>query len=317
MASQFQLYILSCRCSILRQMIAGDSAIVYHASPLVAGPHVSPGNQRKADIEIHDVQPNDTGTYVCEVELFMINRKGRGNGTQLLVLEAPRTQGPRFLSYWTLRYIIFGMACLLLATVLLIVNKACRKQEQLGPCSQLSIDPAQDASDWRWPRGVHGEEDSLPRSLDDDDAGPTLENPDIRVPSGTKREDGLQGRDEEEDAEEPGREENGKNTEDQEKKADDDRSNGNSVVPREAPDQGRKAKNGDTLTERHAPGGTWLTKVRSFLKDSLSLNRESYGRRGETVQEEGGERLGGNREVTRRNEERGYKRYNLIYTKIP
>ncbi|KAJ1134470.1 hypothetical protein NDU88_000922 [Pleurodeles waltl] len=85
-------------------------------------------SQRKADIEIHNVQSNDTGTYFCEVELFMINRKGRGNGTQLLVLQAPRTQGPRFLSYWTLPYIIFGKACLLLATVLVIVTKACRKQ---------------------------------------------------------------------------------------------------------------------------------------------------------------------------------------------
>ncbi|KAJ1153725.1 hypothetical protein NDU88_006483 [Pleurodeles waltl] len=163
-------------------------------------------------------------------------------------------------------------------------------------CSRLSINLAQDASDWCWPRSVHGEENGLPRSLDDDNAGTTLENPDIRVPSGTKSEDGLQGGDEEEDAEEPGREENGKNTKDQEKKADDDRRNGNSVVPREAADQGRMVKNGDTLTDRHAPGGTWLTKVWSFLKDSLNINRESYGRgggegrcwrMGGTVQEEG------------------------------
>ncbi|KAJ1173673.1 hypothetical protein NDU88_005499 [Pleurodeles waltl] len=103
-------------------------------------------------------------------------------------------------------------------------------------CSRLSFNPAQDASNWRWPRGVHGEEVGLPRCLDDADAGTTLENPDIRVPSGTKREDGQQGAVEEKDAEEPGREENGGNTEDQEKKADDDQRNGNSVVPREAAD---------------------------------------------------------------------------------
>ncbi|KAJ1162948.1 hypothetical protein NDU88_003412 [Pleurodeles waltl] len=123
---------------------------------------------------------------------------------------------------------------------------------------QVLLDPAQDTSDWRCPRGVHRVEDGLPRFLDDDD-GTTLQNPDIRVPGGTKREDGLQGG-VEEDAEEPGREENDENTEEQEEKADDDRRHGNSVVPREAAKQGRKEKNGDTLTDRHAPGGTWLTK---------------------------------------------------------
>ncbi|KAJ1188761.1 hypothetical protein NDU88_005518 [Pleurodeles waltl] len=153
-----------------------------------------------------------------------------------------------------------------------------------------------DASDWRWPRGVHREGDRLPHSLDNDAAGTTLENPDIRVPSGTKREDGLQGTNEKEDTEEPGREENGENTKDQEKKADDDRRNGNSVVPTEAADQGRKGKNGDTLTDRHAPGGTWLTKVWSFLKDSISINRESYGRRGEGRDSAGGGRRAACRE---------------------
>ncbi|KAJ1200577.1 hypothetical protein NDU88_004400 [Pleurodeles waltl] len=90
-------------------------------------------------------------------------------------------------------------------------------------------------------------------------------------------------------------------------KEDDGRRNGNSVVSTEAADQERKERNGDTRTVRHAPGGTWLTKIRSFLKDSIIINQESYGRRGGAVQEEGGERLGGNREETRRSKERGYK----------
>ncbi|KAJ1177517.1 hypothetical protein NDU88_002772 [Pleurodeles waltl] len=126
-------------------------------------------------------------------------------------------------------------------------------------CSRLSSNPAQDSSDWRWPRGVSREGDCLPHCFDD--ASTSLENPDIRVPSGTKSEDGLHAAVEEKDAEEPGSEENGGNTEDQEKKADDDRRNGNSVVPREAADPGRKGRNGGTSTDRHAPGGTWLTKV--------------------------------------------------------
>ncbi|KAJ1204527.1 hypothetical protein NDU88_008304 [Pleurodeles waltl] len=149
-----------------------------------------------------------------------------------------------------------------------------------GVCSRLSMNPAQDASEWRLPRGIRKEKDGLPGSLGNDDPGTALENLDIRVPSGTKREDGLQGGDEE-DAEKPGREENGKDTEDKEKKADDGTRNGNSVVPTETADQERKGRNGDTLTDRHAPGGTWLKKVRSFLKDSILTNRESYSRRGE------------------------------------
>ncbi|KAJ1101364.1 hypothetical protein NDU88_006432 [Pleurodeles waltl] len=146
-------------------------------------------------------------------------------------------------------------------------------------CSRLSINPAQDAYDWRCPRGVHKEDDSLPRCLDDE-AGTTLENPDIRVPAGTKREDGLKGG-VEEDAEEQGREENAESTGDREEKADADRRHRNSVVPRGVAEQGRKEEKGDALTALHAPGGTWLTKVRSFLKDSLKINREGNDRKGE------------------------------------
>ncbi|KAJ1083839.1 hypothetical protein NDU88_003994 [Pleurodeles waltl] len=163
------------------------------------------------------------------------------------------------------------------------------KTALVSPCSRLSINPAQDASDWRCPRGVYREDDGLPCFLDDE-AEITLENPDIRVPAGTKREDGLQGEVVEEDAEEPGREENGESTEDREEKEDADRRHGNSEVPRGAAEQGRKEENGDTLTARHAPGGTWLTKVRSFLKDSLNINWEGNSRRGEGRDSAGGGR---------------------------
>ncbi|XP_078518437.1 uncharacterized protein LOC144783222 [Lissotriton helveticus] len=46
--------------------------------------------QQKADVEIHNVQANDTGTYICEVELFTNNSKGCGNGTHLLVQEGKK-----------------------------------------------------------------------------------------------------------------------------------------------------------------------------------------------------------------------------------
>ncbi|KAJ1119550.1 hypothetical protein NDU88_007735 [Pleurodeles waltl] len=117
-------------------------------------------------------------------------------------------------------------------------------------------------SEWRLPRGVHGEKDGLPCYLGNEDAGTSLGNPDIRVPSRTKREDGLPLRNEE-DAEKPGRKENGKDTEDEERKEDDDsRRNGNSVVPTETADHRGTERNGDTRTDRHAPRGTWLTKIR-------------------------------------------------------
>ncbi|KAJ1100469.1 hypothetical protein NDU88_005555 [Pleurodeles waltl] len=146
----------------------------------------------------------------------------------------------------------------------------------LSYCSRLSFNPAQDASDWRWPCGVPKDEDGVPRSLDNDEADTFPENPDIRVPSETKREDGLHTAVEEKDEEEPGNAESGR-----QKKADDDRRTGNHGVPREAAYPGRKGRTGDTPTDCHVPVGTWLTKVQSFLKDNLRVNWESYGRRGE------------------------------------
>ncbi|KAJ1163518.1 hypothetical protein NDU88_003976 [Pleurodeles waltl] len=140
----------------------------------------------------------------------------------------------------------------------------------------ISAEYPGDASDWRCPRGVQEDEDGVPRSLGNDEADTFPENPDIRVSSDTKREDGLHTSVEEKDAEEPGSAESGRP-----KKADDDRRTGNHGVPKEATDPGKRGRTGDTLTDRHAPEGTWLTKVRYFLKDNLRVNRESCGRRGE------------------------------------
>ncbi|KAJ1101082.1 hypothetical protein NDU88_006156 [Pleurodeles waltl] len=143
-----------------------------------------------------------------------------------------------------------------------------------------------DASDWRCPRGVHKGDSGLPHFLDDE-TGSTLENPDIQVPAETKREDGLQGG-VEEDAEEADSEENAESPGDREEKEDADWRHGNSRGPRGVTEQGRKEETGDALTARHAPGGTWLTKVRSFLKDSLKLNREGNNRKGEGRDSAGG-----------------------------
>ncbi|KAJ1160672.1 hypothetical protein NDU88_001166 [Pleurodeles waltl] len=152
---------------------------------------------------------------------------------------------------------------------------------------RLSSTPSQDASVWRCPRGTHKGDEGWPRCRDDE-TGSTLENPDIRVPGGTKSEDGLKGG-EEEDAEEADSEENTESPgEKKEEKEDANRRHWNSGVPRRVAEQGRREENGDMLAARHAPGGTWLTKVRSFLKDSLKINREGSDRRGEGRDSAGG-----------------------------
>ncbi|KAJ1099593.1 hypothetical protein NDU88_004692 [Pleurodeles waltl] len=130
--------------------------------------------------------------------------------------------------------------------------------------------PSQDASDWRCPRSAHKGDDVLPRCRDDE-TGSTLVNPDIRVPGGTKREDGLKGG-VEEDAEEVDSEENAESPGDQEKE-NADRRHGNSAVPRGVAEQGRQEENGDALAARHAPGGTWLTKGTGTIKQK----RENVG----------------------------------------
>ncbi|KAJ1166719.1 hypothetical protein NDU88_007116 [Pleurodeles waltl] len=139
-----------------------------------------------------------------------------------------------------------------------------------GVCSWLSENPAPDAPEWRMPLGVRGEKDGLPYSQGNGDAGNFLGNPELRVPDRTEREDGLRLREEED-------EQNAENVERRE--TDDGGRNGNSVVPSELTGQLGKEKNSDTRAFRHAPGGTWITKVRSFFKDSIFTKGESDGRR--------------------------------------
>ncbi|KAJ1216986.1 hypothetical protein NDU88_004584 [Pleurodeles waltl] len=136
------------------------------------------------------------------------------------------------------------------------------------------------AKQWRLPRGARGEKDGLPCSLGNGDAGTSLGNPDIRVPYRTKREDGIhlgeaEDAEDAENAETTERKENEENAEDEERKEDDDgRRNGNSVVPSEAADQRGTERNGDTRTDRHAPGGTWLTKVRLRARRNIFAGQE-------------------------------------------
>ncbi|KAJ1163133.1 hypothetical protein NDU88_003596 [Pleurodeles waltl] len=114
-----------------------------------------------------------------------------------------------------------------------------------GECrpGRLSVNPAQDAPEWRLPCDVCGEKDGLPCSLGNGNAGTSLGNPDIRVPYRTKREDGLHlGEAEDaENAKPTERKENEETTEDEERKEDDDgRRNGTAWFPRERPTSGEQ-----------------------------------------------------------------------------
>ncbi|KAJ1189793.1 hypothetical protein NDU88_006535 [Pleurodeles waltl] len=149
---------------------------------------------------------------------------------------------------------------------------------QPSPRVRLSNTPAPDASDWRCPRGVHKGDVGLSLCRDNENRS-ALENPDVRVLTETKREDGLQGG-VEEDAEETDSEEDAERQGDREEQEDAEWRHWNSGGQRGVTDHGRKEESGDALTARHAPGGMWLTKVRSLFKDSLKLNREGSDKKG-------------------------------------
>ncbi|KAJ1134477.1 hypothetical protein NDU88_000928 [Pleurodeles waltl] len=115
-------------------------------------------SQQKADIEIHNVQPSDTGTYICEVELFPNNSKGRGNGTWLKVLEASPTVVSRFAQRWKGLCIWVGVACLLLASSLLTVCVANRKRKRKREsCPDSSNAVAYEAVPEQDKKIVHGQ----------------------------------------------------------------------------------------------------------------------------------------------------------------
>ncbi|KAJ1164630.1 hypothetical protein NDU88_005065 [Pleurodeles waltl] len=162
--------------------------------------------------------------------------------------------------------------------------------DQAGP----RRNPAHDASEWRLLRGVRGKEDGLPCCLDNRDTGTSRGNPDIRVSTKPEKEDGLPGRvrtEDEEDAEETRREEDGERTEEEARETNNNDSRiENPAVSIKPTKQWGTEESRETRADRHAPGGTWLAKVRSFVKDSIFRKREGYRRRGEEEDGTGGAR---------------------------
>ncbi|KAJ1192847.1 hypothetical protein NDU88_002153 [Pleurodeles waltl] len=103
--------------------------------------------------------------------------------------------------------------------------------------SRLSSNPAPDSSDWRCSHAIQDNEDGVPRCLGNEEADTFPVNPDFRVLTDTKREDGLHALAEEKDAEEPGDIERGGH-----KREDDYRRTGNPRVPEDAADPGKEEK---------------------------------------------------------------------------
>ncbi|KAJ1129183.1 hypothetical protein NDU88_007554 [Pleurodeles waltl] len=129
---------------------------------------------------------------------------------------------------------------------------------------------------WRYSRA---RESGVTRCPDDWGPGVSNVTPDFRVQEIGKREDGRMRAAEESDAAdfqtaEPTVTENG-NQEEPKKSA------GTTDGSRNTGDTKIQEPTEETLRSRHIPGGAWLTKVRSFLRDSQFLKREKGGRRGE------------------------------------
>ncbi|KAJ1082717.1 hypothetical protein NDU88_002882 [Pleurodeles waltl] len=111
-----------------------------------------------------------------------------------------------------------------------------------------------------------GRANSVSSYLDDRGAGVTNENPDFRVLRGEKREDG---RGVERDAE---RGDGGPERKKEEKAPETPKGNPEEPNPtKNMEERGSPEAGGETPNRRHVPGGMWLAKVRSLLRDRQSL----------------------------------------------
>ncbi|KAJ1117854.1 hypothetical protein NDU88_006050 [Pleurodeles waltl] len=141
--------------------------------------------------------------------------------------------------------------------------------------SRLSSDTAT-ASEWRC---SCGRESGVTRYHGDRGAGVSDVTPDFRVQEREKREDGRERAAEEPDAVDSQTDETTKteSEEDEEPKT----QTGTTDCLRDSGGTENQEPSEDTPKSRHIPGGAWLTKVQSFLRDSQLLKREMGGRRGE------------------------------------
>ncbi|KAJ1206710.1 hypothetical protein NDU88_002111 [Pleurodeles waltl] len=172
-------------------------------------------------------------------------------------------------------------------------------QEESGTESRFPFPCNEDAGvrnpSGRIPEPSHG-------CQDDTDAIGVTGNPDIRVPQEMKRNEGLSAAcsPKKEDTGGDERRDGGRNPERTERRPTEE----TKTLSVKNTTTGKEATEGREF--RHAPGGTWLNMVRSFLKDSLRLNLAR-----ERVVEEGeeGRRVerGGRVEVRKKRERRDFE----------
>ncbi|XP_078497628.1 natural cytotoxicity triggering receptor 3 [Lissotriton helveticus] len=94
-----------------------------HSGRVAAADKATFHTNRRASIQLQRVLPNDSGLYVCEVELFNVSQ-GRGNGTLLWVLDGTLSKeissdeiDPRVIILWSRT---IGVPLLFIFSVLLI-----------------------------------------------------------------------------------------------------------------------------------------------------------------------------------------------------
>ncbi|KAJ1122269.1 hypothetical protein NDU88_000765 [Pleurodeles waltl] len=140
-------------------------------------------------------------------------------------------------------------------------------------CSRLSDNAAPDSPELQTQLFVRDVDEVLPSFQGNENAGTHLGNPDIRVSKNTKKEDGLGARHAGEEVEQ--------NADRDQRETGDERRIGTNEVPPKTTGHPREKKEVEPRALRHVPGRTWLTKVRSFIKDNIFSKGESNGSWGE------------------------------------
>ncbi|KAJ1092918.1 hypothetical protein NDU88_006028 [Pleurodeles waltl] len=151
-------------------------------------------------------------------------------------------------------------------------------------CSRLTDIPATNTTESGTESRFYFLDDALPGRPSNHDAASLKGNPDIRVPEGIEKKNGLH-------------EEEGEEKENADEDAGPERRRADSGETMKTTTQGQitTKREPEGRRFRHVPGGTWLNQVRSYIMDNLWLKgRGMTEERGEGIRQgEGGGSLEG------------------------